>query len=111
ENQGDYNTLNQSIIAAGTSKTLPTMSQLTPATVPNLVKDGLVTSLDDILVGEDGFTQEQLDDIYEGFLTGSVYEGETYAMPFSKSTRVMYYNQDLLDEYEVDVPTTWDEVV
>src|SRR5699024_800061 len=32
-------------------------------------------------------------------------------MPFSKSTRVMYYNQDLLDKYDVEVPTTWDEVL
>ena len=28
----------------------------------------------------------------------------TNAYPFSKSTRVMYYNQDLLDEYGGDVP-------
>src|SRR5699024_11835681 len=73
--------------------------------------DGLLVSLDDSLISEDGFTQEQLDDIYDGFLSSSVYNGETYAMPFSKSTRVMYYNQDLLDEYGVEVPETWDEVI
>src|SRR5699024_10438105 len=36
QNQGDYDTLNQSIIAGGASQTLPTMSQLTPGDVPNL---------------------------------------------------------------------------
>src|SRR5699024_7369399 len=111
ENQGDYNSLNQSIIAAGTSKTLPTMSQLTPGDVPNLAKDGLLVSLEDSLISEDGFTEEELDDIYEGFLHSSIYQDEIYAMPFSKSTRVMYYNQDLLDKYDVEVPTTWDEVL
>lgn len=111
ENQGDYSTLNQSIIAGGASGTLPTMAQLTPGNTPTLSKDGLLLALDDILMGEDGFTQEQLDDIYEGFLSSSVYNGSTYAIPFSKSARVMYYNQDLLDEYEVDVPETWDQVV
>lgn len=111
QNQGDYDTLNQSIIAGGASQTLPTMSQLTPGDVPNLANDGLLLSLDDLLISEDGFTQEQLDDIYDGFLSSSVYNDEMYAIPFSKSTRVMYYNQDLLDEYGVDVPKTWDEVI
>jgi len=110
ENQGDYNTLNQSIIAGGASNTLPTMSQLTPGDAPNLANDGLLLPLDDLLQGEDGFTQEQLDSVYDGFLQSSVYEGQMYAVPFSKSTRVMYYNQDLLDEYGYEVPTTWDEV-
>lgn len=110
ENQGDYSTLNQSIIAGGASQTLPTMSQLTPGDVPNLANDGLLLSLDDILVSETGFTQEQLDDVYPGFLSSSVYNEEMYAIPFSKSTRVMYYNQDLLDEYSVEVPETWAEV-
>src|SRR5699024_11875670 len=41
QKQGDYSTLNQSIIAGGASNTLPTMSQLTPGDVPNLANDGL----------------------------------------------------------------------
>jgi multiple sugar transport system substrate-binding protein len=110
ENQGDYSTLNQSIIAGGASQTLPTMSQLTPGDVPNLASDGLLAPLDDILVSDSGFSQEQIDDVYPGFLSSSVYNEQMYAVPFSKSTRVMYYNQDLLDEYEVEVPTTWSEV-
>lgn len=111
QNQGDYSTLNQSIIAGGASNTLPTMSQLTPGDVPTLANDGLLMSLDEILLNEDGFTQEQLDDVYDGFLQSSVYDEQMYAIPFSKSTRVMYYNQDLLEEYDVEVPTTWEEVV
>ena len=111
ENQGDYDTLNQSIIAGGASQTLPTIAQLTPGDVPNLAKDGLLLPLDDVLEGEDGFTTEQLEDIYEGFLQSSVYDDQMYAIPFSKSTRVMYYNQDLLDEYDVEIPETWEEVI
>lgn len=111
ENQGDYNTLNQSIIAGGASGTLPTMGQLTPGNSPTLAEDGILAPIDDVLTGEDGFTEEQLDDIYEGFLASSVYNGSTYAIPFSKAARVMYYNQDLLDEYDVEVPETWDQVI
>lgn len=31
-------------------------------------------------------------------------------MPFSKSTELMYYNKDVLDQLGIDVPTTWDEL-
>lgn len=31
-------------------------------------------------------------------------------MPLSKSTEVVYYNQDVLDELNIAVPTTWDEI-
>ncbi|WP_277630840.1 ABC transporter substrate-binding protein [Atopococcus tabaci] len=109
-NQGDYGTLEQSIMASGVSGDLPTMSQLAPGNVPDMVKNGLLVPLDDVLVSDTGFTQEELDDIYDGFMESSQYDGQTYALPFSKSTRVMYYNQDILDEYGVEVPTTWEEV-
>lgn len=110
QNQGDYNTLQQKIMASGVSGDLPTMAQLTPGDVPDLAENNLLVPLTDMLVSDSGFTQEALDDIYEGFLSSSTYNEELYAMPFSKSTRVMYFNQDILDEYGVEVPTTWEEV-
>lgn len=110
QNQGDYETLNQKIMASGASGDLPTMAQLTPGDVPDLAANNLLVPLSDKIVSDTGFTQEAIDDIYDGFMESSTYDGELYAMPFSKSTRVMYYNQDLLDEYGVEVPTTWEEV-
>ncbi|MBM6615990.1 ABC transporter substrate-binding protein [Desemzia sp. RIT804] len=110
QNQGDYNTLQQKIMASGVSGDLPTMAQLTPGDVPDLAENNLLVPLTDMLVSDSGFTQEAMDDIYEGFLSSSTYNEELYAMPFSKSTRVMYFNQDILDEYGVEVPTTWEEV-
>lgn len=110
QNQGDYNTLQQKIMASGVSGDLPTMAQLTPGDVPDLAENNLLVPLTDMLVSDSGFTQEALDDIYEGFLSSSTYNEKLYAMPFSKSTRVMYFNQDILDEYGVEVPTTWEEV-
>lgn len=32
-----------------------------------------------------------------------------YAVPFRITTKQMVYNKDLFDEYQVSVPTTWDE--
>lgn len=111
QNQGNYDTLQQSIMAAGASGDLPTLAQITPGNAPDYAKNGLLIALDDLMTGDTGFSQEELDDIYPGFLDSSKYDGKTYAFPFSKSTRIMYYNQSILDEYDVEVPKTWDEVV
>ncbi|GAA0362603.1 ABC transporter substrate-binding protein [Alkalibacterium iburiense] len=110
QGQGGYPELSQSIMGAGVSGDLPTMSQLTATDVPELASNELLVPLSDDFLTSNGFEQEAIDDIYDGFLTASVYDGERFAMPFSKSTRVMYYNQGILDEYDVELPTTWDEV-
>lgn len=111
QGQGGYDDLRQSFTAAAVSGDLPTMSQLTPTDVPELASNDLLVPLTDDFLTSNGFSQEALDDIYDGFLDSSVYDGEMYAMPFSKSTRVLFYNQDILDEYGVDVPETWDDIL
>lgn len=110
QGQGGYPELSQSIMGAGVSGDLPVMSQLTATDVPELASNDLLHPLSDDFLVENGFEQEAIDDIFEGFLFSSVFEGEKHAMPFSKSTRVMYYNQGVLDEYGVEIPTTWEEV-
>lgn len=111
QGQGGYDELRQSFQAAAASGDLPTMTQLTPTDVPELASNDQLVPLTDEFLLDNGFSQETLDDIYDGFLESSVFEEEMYALPFSKSTRVMYYNQDLLDTYEAEVPTTWEEIL
>lgn len=111
QGQGSYDDLNQSIKAAATSGDLPTMTQLTPTDVPELASNDILVPLTDEYLTERGLEQETLDDIYEGFLDSSLYQGERFALPFSKSVRVMFYNQDLLDEHDAEVPKSWDDLV
>jgi len=108
--QGDYTTLNQKITAAAKSKTLPVMSQTTYTQIPDYVKQGIVTNLDDQIKGKDGLKKAALNNIYPGFLQTAKYKGSYYSMPFSASVRVMFYNQDILDKYNLQVPKTWDDV-
>lgn len=110
QNQGNYADLTKKIMAAGVSKELPTMAQATQSNIPDWTKNKLLAPLDDILTGEDGFTQAELDDIYPGFTESVKYQGKTMAMPFAKSVRVMFVNDDILKEYGVDAPKTWDDV-
>lgn len=110
QNQGDYATLQQSIIAAGVSGDLPTMAQLTASTVVDFKAQGLTINLDEYLTEENGFTKELRGDIYEGFLKGITFDNSLYALPFSKSVRIMFVNQDILEKVGVETPKTWAEV-
>ncbi|MDO4670006.1 MAG: ABC transporter substrate-binding protein [Aerococcus sp.] len=110
QNQGNYSDLTKKIMASGVSKELPTMSQATQSNIPDWTKNNLIIPIDDLIKGEDGFSQEELDDIYPGFLESVKFNGKTIAMPFSKSVRVMFVNDDILKEYGVDVPKTFDDI-
>ncbi len=110
QNQGGYDELNQAITAAGVSKELPTMAQLTTTDVPELATNDLLVPLDDDFLTSNGFSADTLADIYEGFKNSSNFEGSRYALPFSKSTRLMFVNQGILDEYGVEVPTSWADI-
>lgn len=110
QNQGDYSTLQQSIMASGVSGDLPTMTQLTASNTPDYRDQGLLVSLDEYLTEDNGWTEELKSDIFEGFMSGVTYEDGVYAIPFSKSVRLMFVNEDLLEEVGLEVPTTWDEV-
>lgn len=110
QNQGDYSTLQQSVMASAASGDLPTMTQLTSAHTPDYMNQGFLVPLDDLLVEENGFTSDLLEGIYPGFIDGVTYDGQMFAVPFSKSVRLMFVNEDLLAEAGVEVPTTWEEV-
>jgi multiple sugar transport system substrate-binding protein len=53
-----------------------------------------------------------LDDIHPGAMALFSYRGETWALPAGLDVDVMYYNQDLFDQYGVPYPWigwTWDD--
>ena len=111
QNQGDYSTLQQSVMASAASGDLPTMTQLTSSNTPDYKEQGLLLALDGLMTEENGWTPELKDGIFPGFIDGVTYDGEIFAMPFSKSVRLMFVNEDLLAEVGAEVPTTWQEVL
>lgn len=111
QNQGDYSTLQQSIMASAASGNLPTMTQLTSSNTPDFKDQGLLIALDDLMTDDNGWTTDLVDGIYPGFIEGVTYDGSIYAIPFSKSVRIMYVNEDMLAEVGAEIPTTWQEVL
>lgn len=110
ENQGDYLTLFDKLMASAKADQLPTMTQIYSNRLVWYVSKGLVTDLTPYM--EDavtGFTEEDYEDIPEMFFTGGMWDGKEYAMPFNKSQMVLYYNEEMLEAAGVEVPTTWEE--
>ncbi|WP_179394755.1 ABC transporter substrate-binding protein [Lacticaseibacillus absianus] len=109
--QGDYTALQQKIMAGAKSKSLPTIAQTTYTTVPDYVKNGFITPLDPYMIdGSDKLSASDLKDIYPAFISSSKYQGKYYSIPFSKSTRIMYYNKTLMDKLGVKMPTSWEDI-
>ena len=53
-----------------------------------------------------------LDDIYQGALDATRYEGKYYGMPWLNDVKYMFVNTELLKEAGIEeVPSTWDELI
>jgi multiple sugar transport system substrate-binding protein len=109
--QGSYSDLQQKIMASARANTLPALSQVTTNVVPEYMRHGFIVSLDEYIYDERyGLTDEEFTDIVEIFREAGQWDGMFYAMPFSKSTRVLFYNKGLLEEHHLNVPETWDDI-
>ncbi len=45
-----------------------------------------------------------------GLVGGATYKGQVYGAPFFEDQGFLYYRKDLLNKYNLPVPTTWEEV-
>ena len=69
-------------------------------------KAGLVLEVTDRL------SEVDLDDIYQGALDATKYEGKYYGMPWLNDVKYMFVNMELLKQAGVEAaPTTWDELI
>ena len=99
-------------IAAGVT---PTAAQTYPDHVALYLQGKSLVALDDYINDpEYGMSEFEQSQFIEGFWNeGVIYDnaGTRYAMPFNKSTELMYYNSDLFAEQGWEAPQTWDEVI
>lgn len=75
----------------------------------DLVEAGEVLNLSPFIEQDGSFDTS---DFYPGVLENFAAEGKTWAVPVGLDPIVMYYNQDLFDQYGVPYPTvdwTWDD--
>ena len=109
QNQSSYPELQQKITATTSSpKDLPTITQAYPGWMLNPMEEGLVEDLKPYIENET-LKFDNYEDILEGLRESTTIDGKIYGMPFNKSTEVIWYNKDLFEELNLEVPTTYEE--
>ncbi|MCM0598170.1 extracellular solute-binding protein [Periweissella fabalis] len=106
--QTNYQTLNQKILAAAKSGTLPVMGMATYTSLADYKHNGFIQNINDFY--KTTLSSNQKNDLYPSFLSGTKVGSDFYSIPFSKSLRIMYVNNDILKKYNLTVPTTWEEM-
>jgi len=101
-------------------KTVAALQAGTPPDVAVHLAIDVVTLRDlDAVIPLDEFVQREggdkfLADFFPGFVSDLKAEGRVWAIPFQRSTPILYYNKDLLRKAGLDpnkAPTTWDELL
>lgn len=109
---GSYSKLNAQLDQAGSHAELPVLAQTPYTNIGDYAAKGWLQPLDQFIYhGKNSLTRKEVVNINPSFLATGNYDGKQYALPFSMSTRILYYNQDLLDAYHFQVPKTWNELL
>lgn len=112
QNQSSYGDLSQKLTATMQSpKNLPTITQAYPDWVLEMMDAGMLVDLAQFINSDDATVAfDNWDDILPGLRDGVTFDGKIYALPFNKSTEVLWYNKTLLDELNIAVPTSYQEL-
>ena len=83
-----------------------------PDHVARYLKAQSVVTLDKLIYSEYGYSEEQINDFVPAFYNEgkSFGDGNTYCLPFSKSSEVLYYDATFFKKNNLTVPTTWEEM-
>ena len=111
--QGDYFESLGKFRTAVVSKNAPTVIQIIGEVLPQIYGNGIVENLEPYIKADK--TMDYNDYIYgltqEGALQYFDQQAYTFAIPFNRSTPIMYINQDMFDAKGIKPPDTWDELV
>ena len=76
-------------------------------------ENGWITALDGFMNDSD-LTKDKWvakDDLFDLALKAHSYEGQLWALPAYTESQVMFYRKDLFEEYNLEVPETWEELL
>jgi sn-glycerol 3-phosphate transport system substrate-binding protein len=111
--QGDYFEALAKIRAAAATKTAPAAFHVIGEAIPQLAASGLFENLEPYAKGPNG---ANLEDYLPGQTQHTYFDylgkppAPLVALPFFRSTPILYYNADMLAAKGVKVPATWDEL-
>jgi len=110
QNQSSYPDLQAKVNSTLPSpKDLPTITQAYPGWLWNAAQDDMLVDLGEY-INDDTIGWGDQEEIRSALLDGAQIDGVQYGIPFNKSTEMLFYNADMLDEYGIDVPTNLEEL-
>ncbi len=102
-----YDGFRQAMLTAVAGGAGPDLARLDIIWSPEFADQGILAALDDVMPD----FQEYADKVFPGPLSTNVYDGHTYGLPLDTNTRVLVYNQAMLDSAGIDAPpATMDDV-
>lgn len=108
---GEYNILNQKLIAAVAADMPPVIAQVFESWTDMLVRENIVARLDPLIDGPQGFERA---DVPPALLENVTLDGKIWSLPCNKSVQAIYWNKRLFEKAGLDPergPATWDEFV
>ncbi len=103
----------QKLITSIQSQTAPDISWLHADYMEDLVEANAIYKMEDFIKGENGISQEDMDDIYPALLQYASWQGTLYSMPMEATNLALLYNKDMFREAGLDPekpPATWKEL-
>ena len=82
-------------VNAGAMDDLPTAISTFPVSMQVLVEAGLLADITD-------YVTPYIDQFVEGAFDQAIYNGRIYGMPYTLQPKMMFYNQEIFDKYEID---------
>lgn len=110
--QGSAKDLDSAIVGAIMSNTAPNVTLSAPSYTAGYLQAECVQDLTDY-INDPVVGMDDIDDFYETFLKqGSSYAVEgMYSLPIHMKAEVLYYNTKVFEQYNLEAPTTWDEMI
>lgn len=107
--QGTYPELQQKLQAALAARSTPDIVMLDSPQMPYFAKNGALVVLDEFTKGADGLDISKA--FYPGLVADGYLSGKLFALPFARSTPILYYNVDMFTEVGLPnrAPDTWTE--
>ena len=98
---------------AVSSRTAPDIGLSTIDDVVARASNGVLYNLSELMAADTSDNNVDLEEFRQSQLDFATWQGDLWAMPFSTTTRALYYNLDMFTEQGLtaaDVPTTWSEL-
>ena len=103
----------QKLVTAVQSKTAPDISWLHSDYMEDLVAADAIYKMEHFIKGEDGISEEDMNDIYPPLITYASWRGTLYSLPMEATNLALLYNKDMFRKAGLDPnkpPKDWKEL-